>query len=360
MSRTPNGYLRGDAHVTRVGVLTYRRADGTEHRELRPPEEVFAQDSLDSFAGLPVTLEHPPGAVTPENVKALAVGALGDSVRADGRFVRASVVVHDAAAIKAVESRSKREVSCGYTCDLDETPGVWNGERYDAVQRNIRGNHLAIVTRGRAGPDVALRLDSADAVCVDPTDDVADDAVTPEAQHMTVKIKIDAVDYEVSEQAAQAFAAHEAKHAGDLAKAQARADQLEADLAKARADADPAKLGELVAARVALEGAAGRVLGSEFKADGKSDDEIRRAVIAKVAPEAKLDGRSPEYVAARFDAALESADAAAKVKTTADASANTARVAATTAKTDAAPETAEAARERMIARNRAAFTKAGA
>jgi len=58
--------------------------------------------------------------------------------------------------LAALIQAGKRELSAGYRCIYDMTAGVWNGLRYDAIQRNIRGNHLALVTEGRMGPDVAV------------------------------------------------------------------------------------------------------------------------------------------------------------------------------------------------------------
>src|SRR5690606_27126345 len=65
--------------------------------------------------------------------------------------------------------KGKRELSCGYSCDLEHVPGEWIdprtgvAHRYDAIQRNIRGNHVAVVSKGRAGPEARVRLDSAEA-----------------------------------------------------------------------------------------------------------------------------------------------------------------------------------------------------
>jgi hypothetical protein len=58
--------------------------------------------------------------------------------------------------LAALIGAGKRELSAGYRCLYEVTAGVWNGLHYDAIQRNIRGNHLALVTEGRMGPDVAV------------------------------------------------------------------------------------------------------------------------------------------------------------------------------------------------------------
>jgi hypothetical protein len=72
-TRTDEGYIRADAIVTRVGVLTYRNKDGTLRRELRHPDDVFSAESLASLKLIPVTNEHPPGRlVNADNAKELS------------------------------------------------------------------------------------------------------------------------------------------------------------------------------------------------------------------------------------------------------------------------------------------------
>ena len=162
-TRTPQGFLRIDANLTRVGVLLYRNEDGTVRRELRLPEEVFRDDSLTTLGGAPVTDLHPSdGLVSPVNVRELQRGHVSESIEHDERFVNAPVIVQDQALIEMVEKGERKELSPGYTCHLDETPGEWNGEKYDAIQRDIVYNHLAIGPKGwgRSGSEVALKMDS--------------------------------------------------------------------------------------------------------------------------------------------------------------------------------------------------------
>lgn len=313
-TRTDAGFLRGEANVTRTGVFTYRNADGSERRELRLPEEVFKPLSMNSLSMAPITLGHPLEAVTSKNAKALAVGAVGDNVKADGKFLRASYVIHDDAAITEVESGRQRELSCGYNCDLEMKSGVYEGERYDAIQRNINHNHLAILARGRAGPEV--RIDGDDAVCIDGNE-------TPKKRNSNmIKLHIDGVDIEVSETAAQIIKRAQmkledevkrlTKDAADasaaLAKAQGRADGLDAEVKTLKQAAAPEALTKLINERVSLVNKADKILSTKeaaFKADGLSDDEIKRQVILKVQPTADLKDKSADYVNARFDAAIE-------------------------------------------------------
>jgi hypothetical protein len=171
---TAQGFLRVDGHVARVGIYEYRKDDGTISLELRPPEEVFHPDSLASYADAPVTLDHPvEGEVTPDNVRKHEVGAVSGSARADGDHVAATLVIKDAKAIKLVKA-GKQELSPGYRIKLDERPGADSRYshpgnptgRYDAVQREIRVNHQALLDRGhaRGGNSIRLRMDAADRV----------------------------------------------------------------------------------------------------------------------------------------------------------------------------------------------------
>lgn len=168
---TPEGYLRIKATFARTGLQRYRRQDGTEAIEYRPEEEVAKQDALLSLANLPVTLEHPPELLTPETCREYQRGHTGSMVEYRSPFAVGFVTVTDREAIDAVKRGDAREVSVGYRVKFDATPGVTpDGQRYDGVQREISGNHVAIVRKGRAGPEVRLHMDSATAVDPFPAD----------------------------------------------------------------------------------------------------------------------------------------------------------------------------------------------
>lgn len=311
VTRTPQGGLKVPAYLTREGVFNYTLPDGTVRREYRPADEVFKADSLASLEDAPVTDLHN-GLVSAENHGQLAKGHVRD-IRQDGSHVAATVLVQDAAIVAAVQSGARKELSCGYVCKLENTAGVTpQGERYDAIQRDIQYNHVAILPpgAGRAGSTVSLRLDAATAVCLH-------EAPTTKEPLIVKTIRIDGKDYVVGsdEHLAKIQADHDAalavvrKDAADARAAQAKAE-AERDVARTdAADArDPVKQAARVAARVALEESARKVLGAEAKFDGKTDDEIKAAVVAKTFPEFKLDSYDaavrPVYLAARFDAAI--------------------------------------------------------
>ena len=145
-----NGWLRCEAFLSRTGVQVYADSEGKSWREYRPATEVFAADSLASFGLVPLTNEHPEESLNAQNTSRYQVGTVG-APKADGNKTRATLLITDSLAI--AEARSgKVQLSCGYSCDLEMTPGEFEGQRYDAIQRNIRGNHVALVDAGRVLP----------------------------------------------------------------------------------------------------------------------------------------------------------------------------------------------------------------
>lgn len=156
-----NGYLRIDGVVAHVGILEYMDDDGTIIREFVPEETLFDEESLKSLAGAPVTLQHPPVMVTPSNYKEYSQGSVNGMPKRDGDNLVASMLVIGNDALHAVEYEGVSELSPGYSVDLDETPGEWQGQKYDRVQRNRRYNHQAIVDAARGGSICSLRFDGA-------------------------------------------------------------------------------------------------------------------------------------------------------------------------------------------------------
>lgn len=225
-----NGNLVGRAVVTCVGVFPYLLSDGTVFNELRLPEEVFARPSLDSLCLIPVTNDHPADGVNPDNVADLQVGTTGEDVcradfwgdegaymyKTDGTQVTIPLKITKRDAIDAVKA-GKRALSCGYTCDLEIVSGTWGGVHYDAIQRNIRYNHVAIVERGRAGDTAVIKMDNA-FVPTYIAGEEADSApslsgkkekkeVLDKEANMPKSLVLDSTTYEVDEKVADAFEA---------------------------------------------------------------------------------------------------------------------------------------------------------
>nr|DAY61463.1 MAG TPA: hypothetical protein [Caudoviricetes sp.] len=162
--KTPEGFLIcKDVPIARTGTQQYRGcefggpvADGIYNVQ-RPEAEVFDRAAVASFEGKPVCDEHPEEDVTPDNYGRYMKGVCRDVRRGDGDLSNclvADLVIYDADLIGKIEA-GKREISCGYDC-------LWNptsDSSYDQLE--IRGNHVAVVDRGRAGHKVAIR-DTAD------------------------------------------------------------------------------------------------------------------------------------------------------------------------------------------------------
>lgn len=313
VSRTPGGGIRVEGNLSRTGVQKYTREDGTVVREYRPPSEVFHPDSLASFQAAPVTDLHPPEMVTAKNWKKYTRGHIADGVGHDDRFVKGDLVIGDGDVIASVDNGDRKEISTGYRARLDETPGVTpEGEAYDAVQRRIRVNHVAIGPEkwARGGSEVAMRLDAS-----------GHELFERKEERTMAKIKIDGIDYEAgSEAAAQAMAKFVAKaeqERADAVKAseatQGKLDAVtkERDETKGKLDAasDPETLRKAVDEEVSFRADLVKVMGEEeaAKLDGKTRRERMEAGIRHGNKDADLKDRSDEYVGGHFEAVVGSA-----------------------------------------------------
>lgn len=287
--KTDEGFVKDSPIIGRTGILIYQNADGSTRREYRPPEEAFKLDSLASIRGKPITMGHH-GLVTNETYnQSQPIGTVLTEGRKDGNNIRADVVIYSL-------DTDDRELSCGYQTQLEETSGVTeDGEPYDAIQRNIIYNHLAIVPRGRAG-NARLNMDG-------------EQILDMEVKSMS-KIKLDGIEYDVPAEVESAIngmtekADASKKEFDELSakydSAQAEIEKLKADVEKAEADFR-AKFDEAVKTTIELRTIAQKH-GIE-KADEMSNEEIKKAVVSKVHPKLSLDGKSAEYIEVAFDLA---------------------------------------------------------
>lgn len=157
MTDTPEGYLVcHDVPIARTGDMVYRAGElGLEGDPDRPvtvrryTEDVFDPAAMASFEGKDVTAGHPAESVSPANHAAYSKGHV-QNVRREGEKLVADLLVKDAALISDIKNNVIREVSCGYLCSYEP-----EGDHYR--QGNIRGNHVAVVPRGRAGREVAIK-----------------------------------------------------------------------------------------------------------------------------------------------------------------------------------------------------------
>lgn len=162
-SMDENGFMHvGLSNITKATINPYYGAEVAGWEELgldpdkiymayRAPDEL--QKSLDTWSGLPLQFEHHMDNAD-EPAKLTRVGSVGTQIVWADPYVQAPLTIWDTTAIQAIEDGSCKELSCAYYYEPDFTPGEVNGEPYDFVMRSIRGNHVALVPKGRAGRDV--------------------------------------------------------------------------------------------------------------------------------------------------------------------------------------------------------------
>nr|DAV83250.1 MAG TPA: hypothetical protein [Caudoviricetes sp.] len=295
---TDEGFLRVPGKAARTGIQEYLaselrlkgRAPNDIIRVYRPAEEVFNDESLQSYLGADVTNNHPPTLVNASTYRNTSVGVVTSVGRQDGDFVIVDMVIKDKDAIKAVET-GKCELSAGYTAVYDDTPGTTpEGEPYDFRQTRIKINHVAIVDRARAGAmarifdnmekkpmyqittDTGLKVDVADAAVVDAFKRLEQRVSDAEAAKETVQAQLDAALEQVA----------------DLTT------KCSDEALKARVEA---------IARVTTS--ARKVAGDEFTCDSMDPVAIKRAALAVKRPSVDWAEKSTAYVEAAFDMAVE-------------------------------------------------------
>ena len=321
--RTADGYLVADVRVARTGIQEYLgsevgRPDLAFVRVYRPEAEVFSKDAMHSYAHRPMTNNHPGSPVTAENWKDVAIGQTGDEVIRDGEFVRVPLVLMDAAAIKQFED-GKHELSMGYSAEIVFQDGTTpDGQHYDAVQTQLRMNHLALVDKARGGDKLRIgdgrtpgEKDRADTppteksemsdtktrtILVDGLSVETTDAGAQAIAKLQGQIKdADAARQTLEDAHAKAIAAKDA----DLAKKDAKIDELQK---KVLSDAD---LDKRVKERSDLIATAKLIADADYT--GKSEAEIRKLAVSTKLGDSAIADKAEAYIAARFDILAEDA-----------------------------------------------------
>lgn len=326
--RDDQGFLVAPACYTRTGVFYYINDDGSVRAELRLAEEVFSDQAMKSMQMLPVTNDHPPVMLNPENSKQYTVGFSSENVTRKNDTANGFIKVTDKDAIADVENGRKEELSMGYQCLLEDSPGVWEGIKYDVIQRNIKYNHIALVEKGRAGSQCRIKTDS---------DDLRFKVNKPSnvgGKNMATKIiKVGKFDCEVVESSAQILKNHLDEQAEkeksmmdefekmkkDLAEMKKKVDQMEgkkdaaeAELKKAQENleemkkdaSDHVKMNKLVKERTDLIEKCKPFANEDTKFDELDNTQLKKLVVEKAYPEMKLDSASEDRIDGLFEGAL--------------------------------------------------------
>lgn len=315
------------AKAARTGIQEYLgsemgRPDLPIVRVYRPADEVFHADALASFSHAPITMDHPAEPVTPDNIKQYEVGEVSTAAKVEGGWVSLPLIVKHRDAIDAVKS-GKNQLSAGYSCQIDWTPGTTDeGQSYDAVQRHIRINHLAIVDAARAGPEAKIGDSWGAAPIKAGKPDATGDAPITQTDNKekpmsTVNVvlgdkvvavaatdapAVEAFKADAAKKFDEAAASHDAAVAAkdtELAAKDAEIDDLKAKVLDGPAlDAAVAARGDLIAKA--------RGIAPDVKTDGLSDADIRKAVVTAKLGDAVKD-KADAYIDARFDILAEDA-----------------------------------------------------
>ena len=336
---TSQGFLKIPAFATRSGIFVYKTTDGKSIRVYRSPKEVFNPASMDSLRNCPVTRQHRGGLVTPDNFKQTAVGYTGDTVEQVGNKLGITVFIADSHAILDVQQKRAREISAALVPKWIPEPGqvTIDGkvEAYDMLHEDLIYNHVSLVDEGRAGPEVRLLMDSKDEqfAVMDGLGfeiELPGDGKKTAEDAIMVKVKINGVEFEVTQAIADALSASikiydtqlaavkdTGNQAIELVKTQkaaldaaaAKVDVLTTELTttKAALDAkgapDVAKFNEAVKVRATVMAVAKHLVAKDDHAalDAKTNGELKKLSLKAHNAAMVLDGKSEDYINAAFD-----------------------------------------------------------
>ena len=317
IKETAEGYLVATARVARTGVQQYLASElgdvaaaagfkpNDVVRVLRSEKEVFDEASLRTITRLPVTIDHPKEHVTADNWSKLSVGEVGDAYATEPEWIVVNPMIKDAAATKAAKTTHK-QISMGYTANIVEY-----GDKAiaDFEQKEIRYNHLALVSKARAG-EMARIADSWGVCPVTDYDPGNSPSTRKGASDMELKPVVlgDAVaQVAVGDIAAvEAYKVTMTKKLADAEAAKKAAEdkkdeeigELKAKLKKAE-DAAIVDVDALVAARSALV-AQVKAVDAAIEVAGKSDAELRKLAVKSKLGDAAIADASDAEISGMF------------------------------------------------------------
>jgi hypothetical protein len=329
ISKDPNtGFLHAkNVPIARVGVFPYRTVNDDVVMEAKLPTELLSDSTVESANNKPITDGHPSQLVTADNSKELMKGFTAENAHVDGDMVKVDMTITDADLIKEIGD-GKEELSIGFKTEVVPVQGEYQGIHYDSVQRNIQINHVAVVDKGRAGHSVRITGDSAEMVLKEKGESMETTKVMLDGANVTVAMadadqvaKSNTDLASLKKQLADAQA-KEKELQDKIDKIQGKADaadelQKKADEAQAKADAADKQIEELqgklksyegdgldkmIEAKLALEKDAKPFLGDSYDFAGKSDKDIKIAVIKAIDDGFDAENRSDDYINAFFDA----------------------------------------------------------
>ncbi|MFT9496369.1 DUF2213 domain-containing protein [Anaerosolibacter sp.] len=307
------GFLVYDFVAAQAGVFPYWDWEtGRVVYELKHPDDLLTDDVLKQLNNLPITEDHPKELITVKNSSQFVKGMTGNESRINGNMLEGRGTIFDGTLISLMLSGAKKECSLGLLCKVVEESGVYEGKRYDRRQKDFRLNHLAMVPRARCGSECTVKLDAEENYAVQIRYDEIDQ-YNQRSVYKTMKIKLDGIEHDVPDVVGTRLQDLEKKNdelTKQVGQLEGKVDGKEDEITKLKQKNDELeknqvsaeKLDAAVEERVVLVQDAAHVLGDDYEFKGKTVRQIKVDCIKKISgDEFKEDGKSDEYINARFD-----------------------------------------------------------
>jgi hypothetical protein len=199
VTKTEEGYLRGEVPVAKVGVMKYLLADGTTRSELVPANTLFNADSMSTLKMQPITDTHPPEIMLDSRtIRRRRIGTTGENIRRQDDYLMSPIAITDEEGIASVNN-GRHQFSPGYKCHVILKSGTFNGVHFDAIQIKRIYNHLALCDRARGGNDLKLKLDGLSVEEIERLDGF--EIITQQKEiPIMPKYRIDGIDYDAAQE----------------------------------------------------------------------------------------------------------------------------------------------------------------
>lgn len=317
LTKTKEGYLQGYAVVSTFdSVLPYPEFN---RKEFRSKEEVLNPESINSMKNKPITIDHPDDFLNSDNVGKHIVGFTGEDVVVDGNKVAINLTITHKDAINAIK-RGKRQLSYGYHAKTIPSVGRFDGKDYTHIQKGILYNHLSLVDIARVGSvayihtdsaaqeDLELKYDSIELdVCLDSLEEnlITHEEEMEKTQNQDSTVIKNSVEVEEIKIEAPMDVIKKDSLDEVIVKLSAILESLRQ---VSRTDSEvnvDALVNEKTKGRVKLFEAAKKLNFNTDNLHDKNDREIMEHVLKSKSPDQKFDGKSDDYISARFDALVD-------------------------------------------------------
>lgn len=311
---TEQGFLKVPGRVARPGIQQYLASEleltdrdpNAIVNVFRPPEEVFAPESLATYEDADITVDHL-GEVTSDNFKRYTAGHATEAGQEVDGWVEVPLLFKDKAAIEVIE-KGTDQLSAGYKAIYVREPGTFNGTPYEFKQQRIRVNHIALVENARAGSEARVLDHKPTTKGAKPMLVKLPNGVTVEVADAAAASTIQSIVDEQANRLKTSDASYQ-EMKDEKEKLQAQMDALEEKMKEAEEKTSADSVGKAVQAVLHVQKGAALIAGKEFICDSFDPLAIKRAALAVRYPKRDFADKSESYLLAAFDAAVEEKEA---------------------------------------------------